>query len=76
MLAWLAIFVGGMALNLRIDMIGKHIYYTVPAAAIAGGLILSHLWKRRMGGNAARVLAVLVGIQLVWAGLAFVAGRL
>ncbi len=76
MLAWLAVFLGGMALNLRIDMIGKHIYYTVPAAAIAGGLILSHLWKRRMGSNASRVLAVLVGVQLVWAGLSFVAGRL
>ncbi len=75
LLAWLLIFLGGMVLNLRIDMIGKHIYYTVPAAAIAGGLFLGYLWKRRLMSHATRVLAVLVGVQLVWAGLAFVAGR-
>jgi hypothetical protein len=76
MLAWLAIFLGGMALNFRIDMIGKHIYYTVPAAAIASGLIFSHLWKRAPGGPAARVLVVLMCLHLVWAGLSFAAGRL
>jgi hypothetical protein len=76
LLAWLTIFLGGMALNWRIDMIGKHIYYTVPAAAIAGGLIFSHLWKRSPGGPAARVLVALACLYLVWAGLSFAAGRL
>jgi hypothetical protein len=76
MFAWLAIFIGGMILNVRFDMIGKHIYYTVPAAAIAGGIILSQLWKRCRGSPASRILVMLVGVQLVWAGLSFAAGRL
>ena len=76
LLAWLLIFVGGLIVNFRIDMIGKHIYYTLPAAAVAGGLLLAHLWRRPLGGFASRALVALVGLQLVWAALMFVAGRL
>jgi hypothetical protein len=74
LLAWLAIFVGGLAVNLRIDMIGKHIYYTLPAACAASGLFLWHLYGT--GGRAARALSLLVVVSLVWASLAFFAGRL
>ena len=41
MLGWLLVLLGGMLLNLRFDMIGKHLYYTIPAAAIAGGLVFA-----------------------------------
>jgi len=73
LLGWLAIFLGGMALNLRIDMIGKHIYYTLPAATIAGGLILSGLWRRP---HLSRVLALLFVVQMLWFALSFFVGRL
>ncbi len=55
-------------------MIGKHIYYTLPAACIAGGLFLWHLY--RTGTRTARALSVLVMLYLVWASLQFFAGRL
>ena len=49
LLAWLVVLVGGMLLNLRFDMIGKHLYYAMPAGAIACGLVLSRLWLRGLG---------------------------
>ncbi len=76
MLAWLIIFVLGVALNLRFDMIGKHIYYTMPATAIAGGLVLSHLWAHNYASRQSRLLAVLVALSVVWSAVSFFAGRL
>jgi hypothetical protein len=73
--AWLLLFLAGLLANLRIDMIGKHIYYTLPAACIAGGLVLAALWSRR-GNRAARALCLLTFISLLWAGLQFFSDRL
>lgn len=73
MLGWLIIFVVGVVLNLRFDMIGKHIYYTMPAAAIAGGLVLSRLWMRN---RASRLLAALVALSVAWSAISFFASRL
>jgi hypothetical protein len=70
----LLLFLGGLVVNLRIDMIGKHIYYTLPAACIAGGLFLARLWGR--GGRMERALCVLFFVSLIWASLQFFAGRL
>jgi hypothetical protein len=73
--AWLVLFLIGVAANLRIDMIGKHIYYTLPAACIAGGLVFAHLWHR-LPACAARALCLLTLAYLVWSSLGFFAGRL
>lgn len=76
MLAWLLVLLGGMLLNLRFDMIGKHLYYTMPAAALAGGLVLSRLAALRAGQRYSLALACLAGLSVAWAALAFMAGRL
>jgi hypothetical protein len=76
LIAWLGVLLVGLLLNLRFDMIGKHLYYTVPAGALAAGLVLSRLWLRGLGRPYARWLAVLAGLSLAWATLAFMAERL
>lgn len=76
LLAWLIVLVGGVALNARFDMIGKHLYYTMPAAAIAGGLILSRLWSLRPACGYSRWLVVLAAMSVAWLALAFMSGRL
>ena len=75
LLAWLAVLLIGMLLNLRIDMIGKHLYYTLPAAAIASGLIVSRLWSRHSSAYV-RLLVALTAISTLWLALAFMAGRI
>jgi hypothetical protein len=74
LLAWLVVLLLGMLLNLRFDMIGKHLYYTMPAACISAGLILAGLW-RRCAGAYRRTLVSLAAVSVVWSALAFVASR-
>jgi phosphoglycerol transferase MdoB-like AlkP superfamily enzyme len=76
LLALFTILVLGVVLNLRFDMIGKHLYYTMPATAIASGLILSRLWGDHGGRPYPRALAALVALSVAWAALAFMAERL
>jgi hypothetical protein len=53
-------------------MIGKHLYYTLPAAAVAAGLIFSRLWSRPIASGYARLLVSLAALSIVWSMLAFV----
>ena len=76
LLAWLVVLVIGLALNLRFDMIGKHLYYTISAAAIAAGVVLSTLWRRAGGRPYTRAVALLAALSIVWSALAFMAERL
>lgn len=77
MAAWLAVLVLGMLLNLRFDMIGKHLYYTMPAAALGGGIVLARLWSlRRWSAALPRTLACLSALSVLWAAVNFMASRL
>jgi hypothetical protein len=69
------VLVLGIVLNLRFDMIGKHLYYTMPASAIAAGLVLSRLWLRGTGGGYPRALSVLAALSIALSALALMAGR-
>jgi hypothetical protein len=75
-LAWLVVLLFGMLLNLRFDMIGKHLYYTMPAASLASGLILARLWGMLPARPYSRFLAVLSAISIFWFTLAFITTRL
>ena len=76
LLAWLVILVLGIALNLRFDLIGKHLYYTTPAAALAAGLLFSRLWSLRSAKPYPALLAALAALSVAWSALAFMAGRI
>jgi hypothetical protein len=76
MAAWLLVLLGGMLLNLRFDLIGKHLYYTMPAAAIAAGALFGALWNRSAARGLGRWLAVLCTLSIAWAALSFLVTRL
>jgi hypothetical protein len=55
------------------DMIGKHLFFTMVPIAVLGGVTLSRYWRRRRWGMPfAALLVVVVG----WQGLVFWVERL
>jgi hypothetical protein len=70
---WLAILPVFLVVNYRMDMIGKHLFFTMVPIAVLGGVTLSRYWRRRRWGMPfAALLVVVVG----WQGLVFWVERL
>jgi hypothetical protein len=70
---WMAILPLFMLVNYRMDMIGKHLFFTVLPVAVLGGAALAPLWARRRWG--ALLTALVVGV-VGWQGLLFWVDRL
>lgn len=70
---WLSIAPLFTLVNYRLDMIGKHLFFTMPPVAVAGGVGLWALWRR---GGWAALLASLALATVGWQGLAFWVERL
>jgi hypothetical protein len=73
LLSWAAIAPVFLVANYRVDMIGKHLFFTMLPVAIAGGVALWALW-RRGGWNA--TLASLALATVCWQALVFWVDRL
>lgn len=71
--SWTAIAPLFLLVNYRIDMIGKHLFFTMTPLAVAGGIALWQLGRR---GRLATVLAGLALFTLGWQGLIFWIDRL
>jgi len=71
--AWVSILGLFLVVNYRVDMIGKHLFYTVLPLAVGAGIFLWLLTRR---DGAARLLAGLIMGALAWTALAFWAERL
>jgi hypothetical protein len=71
--AWLAIGPIFMAANYKIDMIGKHLFFTMLPVAVLGGVGLAALSGR---GTWGRTLAALTLSAVAWQGLVFWVERL
>jgi hypothetical protein len=71
--AWLAIAPLFLAANYRVDMIGKHLFFTMAPVAVAGGLAVWTLARRGRWGGA---LAALALGAVAWQGLIFWIDRL
>jgi hypothetical protein len=71
--AWLLILPLFLVVNYRVDMIGKHLFYTMVPLALGSGLFL---WQLARRGGPARLLAVLLAVALAWTALAFWIARL
>jgi hypothetical protein len=71
--AWMVILPVFLAANYKVDMIGKHLFYTVVPLSLGAGIFL---WQVMLRGRAARVLSWLIAGALAWAGLAFWVMRL
>lgn len=72
-LAWAMIAPVFLLANLRMDMIGKHLFFTMAPFAVAGGVLLYALSRR---GRASALLASLVFAVIAWQGLIFWVDRL
>jgi hypothetical protein len=73
LLLWLAILPAFVVVNYRMDMIGKHLFFTMVPVAVLGGSALGMLWPRRRWGAA---LATLTLAAVGWQGLVFWVDRL
>jgi len=71
--AWLLILPVFMIANYKVDMIGKHIFYTVFPLSLGAGIFLWGLARR---GGAVRWFAYLSAGALAWTALAFWVQRL
>jgi hypothetical protein len=71
--AWMLILPVFMVANYKVDMIGKHIFYTVFPLSVGAGIFLWGLARR---GGAVRWFAYLSAGALAWTALAFWAQRL
>jgi hypothetical protein len=71
--AWMVILPLFLVVNYRVDMIGKHLFYTMVPLALGSGLFL---WALARRGGATRLLAWLLAGALTWAALAFWVQRL
>ena len=71
--AWMVILPVFLAANYKVDMIGKHLFYTVVPLSLGAGIFLWNLARR---GGAARALAWLAVAALAWTALAFWVMRL
>jgi hypothetical protein len=72
-LTWLAVGPIFIAVNYKIDMIGKHLFFTMLPVAVAGGIGLAALGARGVWG---RWLAALLLGTITWQALAFWVERL
>ncbi|MGI8588809.1 MAG: hypothetical protein ACR2M0_14145 [Chloroflexia bacterium] len=71
--AWFAILPIFVIANYKVDMIGKHLFYTMVPLSLGSGIFL-HLISGR--GRAGRRLAVVIAVALALAGVAFWLERL
>jgi hypothetical protein len=71
--AWISVLFIFVVVNYRVDMIGKHLFYTMVPLSLGLGIFL--WWLARRGG-AARLFAVLTAGALAWTALAFWIARL
>jgi hypothetical protein len=62
-----------LLINYRVDMIGKHLFFTMAPVAVAGGIALWHLSRR---GRVAPLFASLLLATIAWQGLVFWIDRL
>jgi hypothetical protein len=68
LVSWLAIAPLFLLVNYRVDMIGKHLFFTMLPIAVAGGIYLAALARRR---RLSSLLAGLVFTLLAWQGIVF-----
>ena len=73
LLAWASIAPIFVLVNYRVDMIGKHLFFTMAPIAVAGGLALYYLGMRGRWGV---LLASLALTLIAWQGLVFWIERL
>ena len=71
--AWMLILPVFLIANYKVDMIGKHIFYTVFPLSLGAGIFL---WKLTRRGGAVRLFAFLSAGALAWTALAFWVQRL
>ena len=71
--AWISILPIFLLVNYKVDMIGKHLFYTVVPLSLGSGIFLWGLWQK---GNISRLFVVLAGAALAWTALAFWVQRL
>jgi hypothetical protein len=71
--AWITVLFIFFAVNYRVDMIGKHLFYTMVPLSLGLGIFLWLLVRR---GGAARLFAALTAGALAWTALAFWVARL
>lgn len=62
-----------MLANYKVDMIGKHLFFTMAPFAVAGGVALFGLWRR---GRWSTALAATALVLVGWQGLVFWVERL
>jgi hypothetical protein len=70
---WISILPIFLLVNYKVDMIGKHLFYTVVPLSLGGGIFLWDLWQK---GSVSRLFVVLVSAALAWTALAFWVQRL
>jgi hypothetical protein len=70
---WLAIAPLFVLVNYRVDMIGKHLFFTMVPVAVAGGVAM---WQVGRRGRSATVLAAVLLATVGWQGLIFWIDRL
>ena len=73
LLAWVAITPIFVFANYRVDMIGKHLFFTMVPIAVAGGVALYYLGMR---GRWGMLLASLALMLVAWQGIVFWIERL
>jgi hypothetical protein len=71
--AWISVLFIFFVVNYRVDMIGKHLFYTIVPLSLGLGIFLWLLVRR---GGAARLLVALTAGALAWTALAFWVARL
>jgi hypothetical protein len=68
---WLGIIPLFLLVNYKVDMIGKHLFFTIVPVAAAGGVMLVMLGQLLRRGSWARALLALALLTVAWQGLAF-----
>jgi hypothetical protein len=73
LVAWAGVAPLFMLVNYRMDMIGKHLFFTMLPVAVAAGIVLWELGRRRRWGM---VLMALLVSTIVWQAMVFWVERL
>jgi hypothetical protein len=71
--AWMVVLPVFMIINYKVDMIGKHLFFTVVPLSLGAGIFFWNLVKR---GGAARLYCLLAASALAWTAIAFWVQRL
>jgi hypothetical protein len=71
--AWIVILPVFLVVNYKVDMIGKHLFFTVVPLSLGSGIFFGRLLQR---GSRARLFCLLVASTLAWTALAFWVQRL